>query len=110
METEQDNATRKRSDDSRTCAGLRHSAAIDGSRLALLRGYPGHHRQAQRGRLEHRAALAGEPAAALGLQGHASLVRKIEERFRTPRAVLVAFRGLRADAPNPRQATALISS
>src|SRR5215471_20888058 len=79
------NASKKRNDDtSRTCAGPRHSRAIDGGCLALLRGYPGHHRQAQRDRLEHRAAPAGEPAAAPGLQGHASLVGKIVERFRPP--------------------------
>src|SRR5262249_19439866 len=78
-------ATKKRNDDtSRTCAGPRHSRAIDGNGLALLRGYPGHHRQAQRDRLEHRAAPAGEPAAALGLQSHASLAGKIVERFRPP--------------------------
>src|SRR6516162_4415760 len=77
------NATKKRNDDtSRTCAGPRHSRAIDGNGLALLRGYPGHHRQAQRDRLEHRAAPAGEPAAALGLQSHAILAGKIVERFR----------------------------
>jgi hypothetical protein len=34
----------------------------------------GHHRQAQRGRHEHRAALASKPAAAPGLQGQASLI------------------------------------
>jgi hypothetical protein len=79
MEMERDNATKKRSDDtSRACAGPRHGAAIDGNRLALLRGYPRHHRRAQRGRLEHRAALAGEPAAALSLQGYASLSGKLE--------------------------------
>jgi transposase InsO family protein len=71
------NASKKRNDDTSRTAGPRHSRAINGSGLALLRGYPGHHRQAQRGRLEHRAALAGEPAAALGLQGHASLVRTV---------------------------------
>src|SRR5215467_374062 len=79
------NATKKRNDDtSRTCAGPRHSRAIDGNGLALLRGYPGHHRQAQRDWLEHRAAPAGEPAAALGLQSHASLAGKIVERFPPP--------------------------
>jgi len=49
-----------------------------------LRGYPGHHRQAQRDRLEHGAAPAGEPTAALGLQSHASLAGKIVESFQPP--------------------------
>src|SRR5262249_59323432 len=78
-------ATKRRNDEtSGTRAGPRHSRAIDGSGLALLRGYPGHHRQAQRDRLEHRAAPAGEPAAALGLQSHASLAGKLVERFWPP--------------------------
>src|SRR5262249_5387286 len=84
MEIERKCHEKRNDDTSGTRAGPRHSRAIDGSRLALLRGYPGHHRQAQRDRLEHRTASAGEPAAALGLQSHASLLRKIEERFWPP--------------------------
>src|SRR6516162_5597455 len=76
METERDNATQGRSDEFRTTsrAAPQHGAAIVGNRLASLRCYSGHHRQAQRGRHEHRAALVSKPAAAPGLQGQASLI------------------------------------
>jgi hypothetical protein len=83
METERNNVTRKRTDrTSQAWAGPRHSEGIIGNRLAALRGDPGYHRQAQRGRHEHRAAPAGKPAAASGLQGQASLIAKIEEQER----------------------------
>ena len=76
METERDNATQGRSDEFRTTsrAAPHHGTAIVGNRLASLRCNSGHHRQAQRGRHEHRAALASKPAAAPGLQGQASLI------------------------------------
>ena len=83
METERNNVTRKRTDrTSQAWAGPRHSEGIIGNRLAALRGDPGYHRQAQRGRHEHRAAPTGKPAAASGLQGQASLIGKIEEQER----------------------------
>src|SRR6516164_5305696 len=76
METERDNATQGRSDEFRTTsrAAPHHGTAIVGNRLASLQCDSGHHRQAQRGRHEHRAALASKPAAAPGLQGQASLI------------------------------------
>src|SRR5215831_11003779 len=76
METERDNATQGRSDEFRTTsrAAPHHGTAIVGNRLASLRCNSGHHRQAQRGRHEHRAALASKPAAAPGLQGQASFI------------------------------------
>src|SRR5262249_54675988 len=76
METERDNATQGRSDEFGTTsrAAPQHGAAFVGNRLASLQCYSGHHRQAQRGRHEHRAALASKPAAAPGLQGQASLI------------------------------------
>src|SRR5215469_4950040 len=98
------NASKKRNDDTlRTCAGPRHSRAIDGNGLALLRGYPGHHRQAQRDRLEHRAAPAGEPSAAPGLQGHASLVGEIEGVHPAIGWVEVKIK-LILDSPSPSEA------
>jgi hypothetical protein len=63
---ERNNATQGRSEEFRATsrAAPQHGAAIVGNRLASLQRDSGHHRQAQRGRHEHRAALASKPAAA----------------------------------------------
>jgi hypothetical protein len=79
METESDNATQRRNDEFKTTARAapQYGAAIVGNRLASLQCDSGHHRQAQRGRRQHGATLAGKPAAAPGFQGQASLIGRI---------------------------------
>src|SRR5262245_41795633 len=74
-----DNATQGRNDEFKTTSrgAPQRGAAIVGNRLASLQCDSGHHRQAQRGRHEHRAALAREPAAPPGLQGQAGLIGRI---------------------------------
>jgi len=79
METECDNATHRRNDEFNTTARAapQYGAAIVGNRVASLQCDSGHHRQAQRGRREYGATLAGKPAATPSFQGQASLIRRI---------------------------------
>ena len=79
METESDNATQRRNDEFKTTARAapQYGAAIIGNRLASLQRDSGHHRQAQRGRREYGATLAGKPTATPGFQGQANLIRRI---------------------------------
>lgn len=84
METECDNATQRRNDEFKTPsrAASQYGAAIVGNRLASLQCDSGHHRQAQRGRHEYRATLAGKPAATPGFQGQARLIGRIGQPSR----------------------------
>jgi hypothetical protein len=91
METESDNATQRRNDEFKTTARAapQSGAAIVGNRLASLQCDSGHHRQAQRGRREYGATLAGKPAATPGFQGQASLIGRIGQP--SPAEAMVSF-------------------
>src|SRR5262249_14914317 len=79
MEKDADNATHRRTAEFKTTARAapQYGAAIVGNRLASLQCDSGHHRQAQRGRRQYGATLAGKPTATPGFQGQASLIGRI---------------------------------